>query len=403
MNEIFEVYISRPGETGASTGTSIRMPATPCEILDRLERARITDSETIYNTEMIGCELEYLTRFISQNVSIYELNLLAQNLSVLGEWEHKCFEGMVTMAGESSGNSPIPIEKLINLTYSTGTCQIAAGVYDDKSLGEFYVANDFPVVPQNLPEELYDLLDYEFIGRKMRMSEGGVFTSSGYVVQSGEIESVYDSPNSDFLEIPDYMVLLKVCRHGNEQASFLKLPAAEGDFKQAIEVTGALSEKECMFTAEDCRFPWLAEKLSNALEADPREGFTKAEELARQLSILCRKGELILYKAMLEGAPYDLELEEAIDLSYHTASFSLSREITSPADYAKQVLSRHNIEMAEELFACTNLYLYGEKLMEELGMEMTEYGAVCPVNGHTVEQLLNRPEQSQGMEFCLEM
>ena len=55
----------------------------------------------------------------------------------------------------------------------------------------FYVDNDFPVIPPNLPEEVYQLLDYGAIGRKARMEEGGVLTSGGYVVQHSDLDVSY--------------------------------------------------------------------------------------------------------------------------------------------------------------------------------------------------------------------
>ena len=39
--------------------------------------------------------------------------------------------------------------------------------------------------------EVYELLDYEAIGRKARMEEGGVFTSGGYVVQHSDLDVSY--------------------------------------------------------------------------------------------------------------------------------------------------------------------------------------------------------------------
>ena len=46
-----------------------------------------------------------------------------------------------------------------------------------------------------------------------------------------------------------------------------------------------------------------------------------------------------------------------------------------------------------------NLDGYGRYLLEQRGAAETEYGLLEPRNGMTVEQCLNRPGQSLGMEM----
>jgi hypothetical protein len=80
---IFEVEISRPGSFGAETSSTLKLPAAPYEILDALDKARITDERVIYSAEIIGCELDYLPQFIGTNANLYELKHLADRLSSL--------------------------------------------------------------------------------------------------------------------------------------------------------------------------------------------------------------------------------------------------------------------------------------------------------------------------------
>jgi hypothetical protein len=123
LNKIFEVEISRPGSLGAETAAALALPATPYEILDALDRARVTDSRVIYSSEILSCELDYLPQFISPSVNLYELNHLAERLSGLSEWELDCFEGMVMMDTIRTQYAPIAIDRLINMTHSTGTAK----------------------------------------------------------------------------------------------------------------------------------------------------------------------------------------------------------------------------------------------------------------------------------------
>ena len=72
----------------------------------------------------------------------------------------------------------------------------------------------------------------------------------------------------------------------------------------------------------------------------------------------------------------EISLEDALDLSQQIENFSVIREATTPADYAKFMLSKYCIECEGELFSCANLHKYGEKLMEEKGILLTGYGVL---------------------------
>ncbi len=197
MNKLFELEISRPGSFGANTAASLTLPATPYEILDALDRARVTDDRVIYSSEILSCELDYLPQFISPSVNLYELNHLAQRLSALSEWELDCFEGMVMMDTLKTNYAPIPVDRLINMTRSTADCQIAYEARDDETLGKFYADNGFVPELEQLPESVFAWLDYGKIGKEMREGEGGVFTPHGYVVQNVELQEVYRSDGAE--------------------------------------------------------------------------------------------------------------------------------------------------------------------------------------------------------------
>lgn len=404
MNKIFKAYIYRPNNPDDLSGVSIKLPATPYKILDSLEKAHLTNG-TPY-MEITSCRLDCLSERIEPTVNLYELNHLAERFGAMSERELDCFEGMVMMETAKTANSPIPLERLINFTHSIGDCQIAYGVSDDKSLGKFYVDNDFPVIPENLPEVLYELLDYEAIGRKERTGEGGVFTEKGYVVHSGEIAQIYKSSDALPQEKPSYTVMLEVCKgyfndpaYDNKLSEFPMLPANGGILDRAIAQVEAASLEECSVKAVDCIVPKLTEMISDALYASDGDCYGAVNELATQLQRLEQSGKLYTYKAMMEAAPQDITLEEAIDLSQQVDWFSVIKEATSPAAYAKDVLSKYCIEQADELFASTDLRQYGEKLIAQKGISMSKYGALWSMDGQTVEQRLCRTEPNMAMEM----
>ena len=403
--KIFEVELSRWNPSGVNPSAEIALPATPYELADALEKVRIT-GDTVYSAEVISCKLDYLPQFIAPDVNLHELNHLAHRLSALSEWELNCFEGMVMMDAVQTQYAPIPVERLINMTHSTEHCQIAYEAHDDQSLGKFYADNDFVPALEKVSDEVYAYLDFAKIGREMRKGEGGVFTPRGYVVQNGEIAADYHSGDAVSLEKPDYAVFLRVTKgyfsgsaQDSEPAVYLKLPAGDEALIKVIDAVGATSPEECAFSAVDCMAPFLTEKINDALYASEGDCYGLVNELAEQLRRMADKRSLSTYKAILETVPGEISLEDALELSQQIENFSVIREATTPADYAKFMLSKYCIECESELFSCANLQKYGEKLMEEKGILLTGYGVLWSLTGQTVEQCLNRPSQSFGMEM----
>lgn len=403
---IFEVELSRWNPSGANPSAEIALPATPYKLADALEKARITE-DTVYSAEVLSCKMDYLPQFIANEANLHELNHLAHRLSALSEWELDCFEGMVMMDAVQTQYAPIPVERLINMTHSTAHCQIAYEAHDDPSLGKFYADNDFVPALEKVSDEVYEYLDFAKIGREMREGEGGVFTPHGYVVQNGEIAAEYHSGDASTLEKTDYAVLLRITKghfndpaYDNDTVVFLKLPAGDAALLQAVDAVGAASPEECAFSAEDCMAPSLTEKISDALYASEGDCYGLVNELAEQFWKIETKNRLLTYKAMLAEAPGDLSLEETLDLAFMTEEFELLTDTASPAEYAKVEIQRM-LSLAGDngLSLFCNLDNYGRYLLEQRATAETEYGLLEPQNGMTVDQCLNRPGQSFGMEM----
>lgn len=405
---IFEVEISRPGSFGAETSSTLTLPAAPYEILDALDKARITNERVIYSAEIIGCELDYLPQFIGNNANLYELNHLAERLFSLNEWELDCFEGMVMMDTIRTQYSPIAVDRLINMTHSMNDCHVVYEAHDDSTLGKFYADNDFVQKLKNVPDEIYECLDFGKIGKEMREGEGGVFTPHGYVVQNSEILQTYHSGDAVTLEKPDYTVLLRVTKgyfndpqYDNNLVAFLKLPADDEMLSQAVEAVKAASPEECVFSAADCMIPSFTEKIGDALYESEGDRYGLVNELAQQLRYIKEENGVLTYKAMLETTPADISLEDVLDLAFLTGEFELLSETASPADYAeKEVQRMMSFESDDGLEQFCNLEGYGRYLMEKYGIAQTPYGLLEQQNGRTVEQCLNnRPSKSHGMEM----
>lgn len=123
------------------------------------------------------------------------------------------------------------------------------------------------------------------------------------------------------------------------------------------------------------------------------DSYGLVNELAQQLKYINGQVNILTYKAMIEMASEDITLEDALDLSRQTECFSVIREVSTQAEYARSGLSKYRIECEKALFASADLYQYGKKLMEEKGVSLTEYGILWSRTGQSLEQCLDSPNQ----------
>lgn len=121
---IFEVEISNKTPKSYETATVLKMPATWAEFHDALQKARINDARDCHN-ELTRIEYPGIQRgMIGENVNLYELNLLAQRLAILSEDDRMGLDGLLQIEG-GRYIGPIPLPRLINLTYNADICLLA--------------------------------------------------------------------------------------------------------------------------------------------------------------------------------------------------------------------------------------------------------------------------------------
>lgn len=193
---IFKVEISNGSPKGYETATVMEMPATWAEFNDALQKARIKDGRSCKN-ELTCIRCEALRRgTVGDNINLYDLNLFAQRLATLTEEQRPGMEALLKMEQEQH-SGPIPLERLINLTYNTDVCCFAPRVTNHEELGTFLYGNEM------LSDEAMALLGttdegsgfrerlLELLGEQHQEDHGGVFTDRGYAELGGEIKPIY--------------------------------------------------------------------------------------------------------------------------------------------------------------------------------------------------------------------
>ena len=130
--------VSNGSSEGYKTATVLKMPCTQAELRDTLQKARVQDVETCEN-ELTNIRYPGIDRsMIGLDVDLSELNLLAIRLSMLSEDEREGLRGLL-QAELAQHSAPIPLPRLINLTFNTDNFSLMPRIFSDKGLGVFCI------------------------------------------------------------------------------------------------------------------------------------------------------------------------------------------------------------------------------------------------------------------------
>lgn len=371
------------GSQGIPDGryAEIDLPATPYRLLDALDELGIKSTEDITYKEVLDYGgFSYLEPYFNEGTSLEELNALAQNLSTFDRVDTIAFEGMVKMAEQKL--EPLGMKEIINYAYSTDSCHVVSDVFDDEQLGRFYAGNGFMPEYENLPDNIYEHLDFAKIGRESREAEGGVYTQRGYVLREDEIVQAYDTLDLE-LKKPEYGVRLVLSSVEDGQCVELDLPATQDQIDQALMRINLDSCEGAMLHDYDGPI-W-------DLDIDLYElnGLASLNELAKVAQKLDANGQLVKFKAVIAANDCHNVLE-AINLADRLDDYCFDPALYSPISIGREGI--HAIASdadAALLSKHINLYAFGEEYMETCGFKLTDYGVVA----RNREQSLGQDEE----------
>ncbi len=390
MRSVFQIYAAANSYSGGRS-TTLCLPATPYELLDVLDRARVKDVGELYVQIEEYHRFPQLAPFLTGEADLCELNALAQKLSELDERQSASFEGLVAM--EIEKRKSFGISRLIDLAYSTDCCHVVPEVRDDATLGRFYAENGFVPKVDTLSDELFELLDFQKIGRECRIGEGGVFTGGGYVVQHTELVEAYKDLDLR-LKAPDYTILLTISKgyfddpaYDNDKTVLLPLPAEPAAMDAALTAIDAWDWREVGIRCLDCRVPALSAHI------DEDDDIAHINRLAQKLQAMDGK-ELRKFKAVLEVTE-DFSVLGATHIAGSLDDYLFTPQYASPEDMARDYLV---CAMGEpgigKLLPYVGLHGYGEALLKGDDCILTEYGLLSREDGQSL-----KPAEQSGMEM----
>lgn len=387
LNPVFEVEVWNMQCSDAPYAT-LWLPATSYELLNALERIGVSNIDDATVTISESMEFEQELAGMKQPLHLGQLNALAERLSQLSQHESVIFEGLCQMEA-AKGQDSLDICRAIDLAYSTACCHVVPSALNDSQLGRFYAENGFFSELDKLSDEMFELLDFESIGTKMRKGEGGVFTTHGYVVQHTELKQVADS--MDFkVQPPSYIFRVGVenCTQddsGPRKVEYLELPATEAQLNELPEKLGLEDWLGTAMVSLDGPLPDFNQLIISTDE------LPELNDLAKRIQTIAARRELPKYKAILSAERCQdidkaLSLADALDAYYYTPSL---RTVEEAGREELRLLMDHNA--AELAMQHMNLTTYGKAVMERHHSVLTDYGTVERMDGQPIHRQEPKP------------
>lgn len=391
MDEVFVVELSnRKGQY-----CNLTLPATDYELLDALEQLHMAPGENP-KWEIVGhTSFQQLQVFLDGECSLYELNALSRRLGSMDHRQLVAFEGLFQMALQKR-EGPMSVADLLTFANSIDCCHVVNEAINDATLGRFYADNGFVPELDDIPDSVFEKLDFAKIGKEIRTGEGGVFTKYGYVVQNQDLKPVTE-PMDTVVRVPDYTFRLLISRYPfdtngePEQQACLELPTTEEKITQALEECGAASWEEVTYEIEDSAIPRQTEDM----ECDDISQFN---ELAKIVKRLEADGALPKLKAVLHATNCG-DVSTAIDIAEDLDEFIYDANKRSAKDVALEDL-RCTVGEPTLPILLQHVYLegYGMDLMAFDNASMTPYGYVMPREDSMLLAPEDKPDQG-GMQM----
>ena len=156
----------------------VMLPTNKNTIIDAMDRAKVF-GETFVRIESCNDFPELNGFEFSEEPTLDELNFLAKRLEEISRdtSEKYAYRALLRKPMDT-------INEAINRTYNLETIPVYP-CNDFAEYGEIVLENEMLEELDDVPDEVYDLLDPDKVGRAMADREGGIFVEGYYVVTSG--------------------------------------------------------------------------------------------------------------------------------------------------------------------------------------------------------------------------
>lgn len=358
-------------------GADLELPASRYEVDDALQRAHVPEGG--------GYELHGFRGFLSfvrsaltlsGSKTLEELNLLAVKAGRMNETQLGAYEGILKLRQDADIDHPMSMKELINAAYNVDSFEFHPGVINDYDLGAICMQSGMLDLIQDLPDEVFDLLDEEKVGQALRRNEQGTFTSQGYVYcSSKDWQEVYDGVHLP--EQPDRhsgLISLRLESVNNvpvmDSGVWLELPADEQAMRLALASLGESTFDTCVIAEAES----ILTSLKYQLAGD--EDIGRLNTLAGKIQAFPDRRTLVKYKAVLELEVCN-DLDMQLDIAENLDCYDYDPIILSPEAYAEYVLKEADFDVNDPAFSRFDFKGYGERYLQGNGFVATPYGSIA--------------------------
>lgn len=369
---------------------SANLPMTVFELQDILDRLRSADS--VVNFRISVYENMNLPKSLCRDFTadIYKLNLFAERYERLEFPEKAAMESLLIANPDSS------IDDMLVMTYGLDSVPVWP-CKDYYELGEAMIENDMAEELKELPDEYFDLIDCDMIGRLVHGKDNGMFVHGYYCVPSNyetpDINIEFGKPENCF-----FRLLIAPKPTGSESteqfAQWLSLPCK--NLNDIAKDLGIGRVQDMVYYDFQSSLPQITTqnfKNMNHIE--------ELNALAEKLSTLSH-ADFVKLKAVIESQEFT-EISDAAECLNCLDSYGFVRNICSADEFGKEYLSRNlptnfDLSLLEEM----DLQDFGNKILNCKGAVKTSYGVVCGNNMDLFSAITVQPEQEEVQELSMD-
>lgn len=373
----------------------ITFPVNRYSFYDQLDRAGIFGEYTAKISEFEN-ETGLKNISLSDEPTVDELNFLAKR------FEEICADKCTALAYNAviSQYETVSISEAINRTYGLESVPVFP-CGNAAEYGAVVLENDFLEELNEIPDELYGLLDCEKIGRLMQEREDGVFTDGYYVIPSSyEPQLVYDGVLPEPMD--EWLFRFKVFAVPSEECSFeeekhiaLSLPAPREKIYETAYQLGEKNIENCVIMDFESAIP----SISDNILKDAADIHT-LNEIACEISKMSRT-EAAKCKAVFEREQ-PVNISEARDLITIMDCYEFDPSTIDLKDYGEKYLSEMLPPEFDRSFLSDGVTAdFGRNISENNGSCLTEYGMLSSAGGQIYSMIEAEQTQRQGQMMSL--
>lgn len=384
----FEITVR---ELNSNRTAYVSLPANRNEINDILDKEHIFGETKL----RINCcdEVPELDGFeFDSKPTLDELNFLAKRIDEISA------ETYFQIAYRALLHKPFStIKEAINRTYNLELVSVYP-CSDLSEYGKIVLDNSWLNELNNVPNEIYELLDPEKIGRLMTEREDGVFIDKYYAVRdSYEPVIMYDDKLPERMD--DWVFRLEITGTPSKNEDVfdkdfkvITLPTDEESLQKLAEQLGEKRIEDCVWLEMLSVIPGINDEIVFS-----PENIRQLNNIARSFNEFSRENAAKFKAVLWREQPNDLDgIEDILNaLDQYEADVSIN--------YCSEFGSKYLSEMLPPDFdrtlldgACTGEF--AKKILCANNCTFNEYGVVSERGGH-LYALIEAPQQEQNSDF----